>query len=88
MLGFLILLDEKQSNMARCYDDPLKPVEGLISIRGDSGHHFALEIVIENRNEEASADFLNSYHGRMEWAWSSRPDRQQISAKVQGCRVG
>ena len=71
---FSILLDEKQSNMAGWYDDPLKPVEGLINILGDSGHHFALEIVIENGDEEAAADFLASYHERMEWAWASRRD--------------
>ena len=77
MLGnvrFGILLNEKQSNMAGWHDDPLKPVEGLISILGDSGHHFSLEIAIENGEEETAGDFLASYHGRMVWASESRRD--------------
>ena len=69
-----ILLNEEQSNMAGWYDDPLKPVEGLLNVLSDSGHHIVLEIVIENGEVEAAADFLASHHGRKVPASASRRD--------------
>jgi len=71
---FSILLNENQSNMAGFYDDPLKPVEGLIKILADSGHHITLEFVIENGNEEAATDFLASYQGKRVSASAPRRD--------------
>ena len=62
---FGILLHENQTNMASWYDDPFKPVEGLINILYDSGRHFAFEIVIENGDEESAAEFLATHNGRV-----------------------
>ena len=70
---FGILLSEDQSNMAGWYDDPFKPVEGLINILYDSGHHFAFEILIENGDEESASEFLASHNGRV--VKSSEPRR-------------
>ena len=42
-----------------------------MNILGDSGHHFQLEISIEN-GEEAAAGFLSSHDGRTIEAWAER----------------
>jgi len=73
---FGILLHENQTNMASWYDDPFKPVEGLINILYDSGRHFAFEIVIENGDEESAAEFLATHNGRV--VRSSLPRRDVL----------
>ena len=72
-MRFGILLSEDQSNMAGWYEDPFKPIEGLINILYDSGHHFVFEIVVENGEEKAAAEFLSSHDGRV--VRSSKPRR-------------
>jgi hypothetical protein len=71
-----ILLHENQTNMASWYDDPFKPVEGLINILYDSGRHFAFEIVIENGDAESAAEFLATHNGRV--VRSSEPRRDVL----------
>jgi len=73
---FGILLHETQTNMASWYDDPFKPVEGLINILYDSGRHFAFEIVIENGDVESAAEFLATHNGRV--VRSSEPRRDVL----------
>ena len=73
---FGLLLHENQTNMASWYDDPFKPVEGLINILYDSGRHFAFEIVIENGDEESAAEFLATHNGRV--VRSSEPRRDVL----------
>jgi len=75
-IRFGILLHENQTNMASWYDDPFKPVEGLINILYDSGRHFAFEIVIENGDEESAAEFLATHNGRV--VRSSLPRRDVL----------
>ena len=83
-----ILLNEDQSSMASWYDDPFKPVEGLINVLSDSGHHFLMEIVIENGNEEVAADFLASHHGRTVPASASRRDVFIVSSVPENPDLG
>lgn len=62
---FHIQLNEKQVNMASFYDDPLKPIKGLMDILKDSGHLFLVKFIIENEQGKDVVNFLATHDHRI-----------------------
>ena len=51
--------------MASFYEDPLKPIEGLVDILKDSGHLFLVKFIIENEQGKDVVNFLATHDHRL-----------------------